>query len=425
MEKCPGDFLQILEERGFLYQCTHKKELQEYFAQPRKMYIGFDATANSLHVGSLLPLMVLRWAKECGHHPILLLGGGTTQVGDPSEKDATRKMLQEDTIDSFAEGIRESIGQVLPLGEISVLNNKEWLPHLKYLPFLREFGALFSVNAMLSFESVKRRLDRDQPLSFLEFNYMVCQAYDFYVLAKEQECLVQAGGSDQWGNIVSGIDLIRRKLSKQAFGFTVPLLQNSKGEKMGKTAQGAVWLSKEKLNPYDYWQYWRNVMDEDIERFLKLFTMLSLEEISRVTQNENPNDAKKILADEATGLLHGPEVLQEIRKMVVQLEQSSEPFIVDGVDEKGNLKVTSELPVFQQSISSLEEPQSLIDVIHAVRPDMSKGSLRRMVRDGGLRLNGDKILDELFMITRDVVGRGLLHVRCGKKQHILIQFVYS
>lgn len=422
-------FLSILEERGFLHQCTHREEMVQFFAEkPRKVYIGFDATADSLHVGSLLPLMVLRWAYLCGHHPVVLLGGGTTQVGDPSEKDETRKILDLETIDRFSEGICKSIGSILPLNDpnISVLNNKDWLPSLSYLPFLREIGAHFSVNAMLSFESVKRRLDREQPLSFLEFNYMLCQAYDFLFLAEKHDCFVQAGGSDQWGNIVSGVDLIRRKINKKSYGFTMPLLQNSKGAKMGKTVQGAVWLSPEKLKPYDYWQYWRNVTDEDVERFLRLFTMLSLEEISDVMAQNNPNTAKKTLANAATALLHGEESLQDILKTVRHLEETDKPFFVEGFDAKNNAIVKTELDIFPLPYSNLREPRLLVDLVHEAQPSLSKSHVRRVMREGGVYLDGQRVEDiDVTVFQESIKPPFLLHVKIGKKQHILIQVMHE
>ena len=305
-------FLKTATERGFIHQCTDEQALDELASKgPIRAYIGFDATADSLHAGSLVSIMLLRLLQRSGHKPIVLMGGGTTKVGDPSGKDEQRQLLDEAQIDANIQGIRRIFENFLTFGDgptdAVMVNNADWLDGLQYIPFLREYGRHFSVNRMLGFDSVKLRLDREQPLSFLEFNYMVLQAYDFLELSRRQDCILQMGGSDQWGNIVAGIELTHKCDHRQLYGLTTPLLTTSSGAKMGKTASGAIWLNQERLSAYDYWQYWRNTEDADVGRFLKLFTDLPMDEIARLEALEGAevNEAKKILANEATKLCHG------------------------------------------------------------------------------------------------------------------------
>ena len=312
MSAYKSDFLNILAERGFIHQVSEPEALDARAKSgPITAYIGFDCTAASLHVGSLLPIMMLYWLQQTGHCPIALMGGGTTRVGDPSGKDETRRVLTDQAIDENLKGIRAVFSKFLKFedagGNAIMSNNADWLNKLNYIDFLRDVGRHFSVNRMLSFDSVKLRLERQQELSFLEFNYMVLQAYDFVELNKRYDCILQMGGSDQWGNIVNGIDLGRRMLNTQLFALTSPLITTSSGAKMGKTAAGAVWLNADLVSPYDYWQYWRNTEDGDVVRFLKLFTVLPLDEIARLAalKDNAINEAKKILATEATALVHG------------------------------------------------------------------------------------------------------------------------
>src|SRR4249919_3358188 len=312
MSAYKSDFLNVLAERGFIHQVSEPDALDQLAkSQPITAYIGFDCTAASLHVGSLLPIMMLYWLQQTGHRPIALMGGGTTRVGDPSGKDESRRILTDEMIDENLAGIRAIFSKFLKFegagGNAIMANNADWLNKLNYIDFLRDVGRHFSVNRMLSFDSVKLRLDRQQELSFLEFNYMVLQAYDFVELNKRYNCILQMGGSDQWGNIINGIDLGRRMANARLFALTAPLITTSSGAKMGKTAAGAVWLNAKLLSPYDYWQYWRNTDDGDVTRFLKLFTVLPLDEISRLAalKGQELNEAKKVLATEATALVHG------------------------------------------------------------------------------------------------------------------------
>src|SRR5579863_3707738 len=312
MSRAPAPFLTAAEVRGYVHQCTDRAALDARLAQGlASAYIGFDCTADSLHVGSLVQIMLLRLWQRCGHRPIVLMGGGTTKIGDPSGKDETRKLLSEEEIDRNKASIRRVFERFLTFGsgpsDAIMVDNADWLDRLSYIPFLREYGRHFSVNRMLTFDSVRLRLEREQPLTFLEFNYMVLQSYDFLELSRRHDCVMQMGGSDQWGNIVSGVELARRIDNRTLFGLTTPLLSTASGAKMGKTAQGAVWLTEDRLSAYDYWQFWRNTEDGDVGRFLRLFTDLPVEEIERLERlpGSEINDAKRILATEATALCHG------------------------------------------------------------------------------------------------------------------------
>lgn len=317
-----SDLLVTLQQRGFLYQLTHPQALDDAFRLGKvTAYCGFDATASSLHVGNLLALMVSRWMQALGHNPILLLGGGTSKVGDPSWRDSARSLLTDEIIQSNIQGIKGNLCQLLSFeGENSarLVNNADWLDALQYIAFLREIGVHFSVNRMLSLEHVSSRLEKDEPLSFIEFNYLLMQSYDFLKLYQEYGCTLQWGGSDQWGNIVSGVDLVRRHVQGQVFGLTMPLTTLKDGSKMGKTAQGAVWMNADLLSPYAYWQFWRNVDDGDVVRFLKLYTMVDMDDIQRFSQAEGEalNEAKTLLADRATELIHGAACLEGIHRMV-------------------------------------------------------------------------------------------------------------
>ncbi|HLD96064.1 MAG TPA: tyrosine--tRNA ligase, partial [Alphaproteobacteria bacterium] len=316
------DFIHLAKERGYFHQCTNEEGLKQAFSSKQVVgYIGFDATADSLHVGSLVQIMMLRLLQRCGHKPLVLMGGGTSRVGDPSFKDEARKLLALETIEANIQGIKKAFLPFIDFNNAEFVNNEEWLCHLNYMDFLRDYGRHFTINRMLSFDSVKLRLEREQPLSFLEFNYMILQGYDFLELNKRYGCVLQMGGSDQWGNIVNGIELTRKVLSKEVFGLTSPLITTSGGAKMGKTAQGAVWLNKERLSSFDYWQFWRNTDDADVGPYLRLFTELPLEEIKKLEalKDSETNEAKKVLANEATTLLHGKEGLLSIHERISSL----------------------------------------------------------------------------------------------------------
>jgi len=391
MSTYKSDFLRVLAERGFIHQVSEPEALDELAARgPITAYIGFDCTAPSLHVGSLLPIMMLHWMQQTGHRPIALMGGGTTRVGDPSGKDESRKILTDEIISDNLRSIREIFSKFLTFGsgarDAIMANNADWLNALNYIDFLRDVGRHFSVNRMLSFDSVKLRLDRQQELSFLEFNYMILQAYDFVELHKRTGCVLQMGGSDQWGNIVNGIDLGRRMLGVQLFALTSPLITTSSGAKMGKTASGAVWLKPDLVSPYDYWQYWRNTEDADVERFLKLFTVLPLNEIARLAalHGQEINDAKKVLATEATALVHGRPAAEQAQ---------------------GTARKTFEEGALAQDLPTVEIPRREIDaglgvLAGAMRAGLvsSTSDARRQVKAGGLRVNDETVTDEKMML---------------------------
>ena len=410
-------FLKTAVERGFVHQCTDQQALDTALkeSQPKTCYIGFDCTADSLHVGSLLPIMLLRWFQKSGHKPIVLMGGGTTKVGDPSGKDDARQLLDEKTIAANKASIQSVFEKFLVFGDgptdAIMVDNAEWLDSLAYIPFLRDYGRYFSVNRMLSFESVKLRLDREQPLSFLEFNYMILQAYDFVELSRRFSCILQMGGSDQWGNIVNGVELGRRADSVQLFGLTSPLITTASGAKMGKTAAGAVWLNADKQTPYDYWQFWRNTADADVGRFLRLFTDLPLADTRRleILQDNEINEAKKILATEATALCHGRAVAE------AAAITAAETF-----EQRQSAKGLPEIAVSPNELVKGIPAFSLI-----VRADLagSNGEARRLIRGGGARINDKKIRNENVLIsTEDIDSSGVLKVSVGKKRHVLIRF---
>ncbi|MGC1465609.1 MAG: tyrosine--tRNA ligase [Pseudolabrys sp.] len=416
MSAYKSDFLHILAERGFIHQISEPETL-DAMAKTGSItgYIGFDCTAASLHVGSLLPIMMLYWMQQTGHRPIALMGGGTTRVGDPSGKDESRRILTEDMINQNLSGIRAVFSKFLKFedagGNAVMANNADWLNSLNYIDFLRDVGRHFSVNRMLSFDSVKMRLDRQQELSFLEFNYMVLQAYDFVELHKRHKCVIQMGGSDQWGNIVSGIDLGRRMLSAQLFALTSPLLTTSSGAKMGKTAAGAVWLNADLLSPYDYWQYWRNTEDGDVARFLKLFTVLPLSEIERLAalKGQDVNEAKKVLATEATALVHGRAAADQAA------ETARRTF------EEGALAET--LPTVEIPRAELDKGLGVLTAF-AEKTGLvaSNGEARRQIKAGGLKVNDKAVTDEKMTLTlRDLTPEGVIKLSLGRKRHILLK----
>ena len=409
------EFLRTIAERGYLHQCTDLEGLDSAAATKSIIgYIGFDCTADSLHVGSLVPIMMLRHLQKTGNKPIVLLGGGTTKVGDPSGKDDVRKLLTDDEIGSNMDGIRRVFERFLKFGEgptdALLVNNAAWLSDLNYVDFLRDYGRHFSVNRMLSFDSVRLRLEREQPLSFLEFNYMVFQAYDFLELANRYGCVLQMGGSDQWGNIVNGVDLGRRTANKTLFGLTSPLLETASGQKMGKTASGAIWLNKERLSGYDYWQFWRNVDDADVGRFLRLFTDVPIGEIIHLESLSGAeiNEAKILLADKATALCHGAAAA------LSAADTARETF------EHGRLG--SDLPSFDLSKETLSDGIGLLDAFELGGLVKSKGEGRRLVRGGGARVNDVPVKIEDHRITADDLNdNGVVKLSAGKKRHVVLR----
>ena len=415
MTKFRSDFLRTIEARGFIHQITDAESLDDLARQGVvTAYVGYDCTAPSLHAGSLLTIMLLRHFQQSGHRPIVLMGGGTSKVGDPSGKDSQRRLLTEADIAANMAGIREVFGKFLTFGDgpgdALMVNNADWLDELSYIPFLRDYGVHFSVNRMLGFDSVKLRLDREQPLSFLEFNYMILQAYDFLELSRRHGCVLQMGGSAQWGNIVSGVDLGRRVDGQALYGLTLPLLTTASGAKMGKTEAGAVWLNEDATSPYHYWQYWRNTEDADVSRFLRLFTELPLDEIKRLEalQGEEINEAKKILAHEATVLCHGEAAANEAA------ETARRTFEEGGVG--------GALPTVEVPSADLESGIPVILLFQKAGLAASGGEARRLIRGGGARLNGEPVQDELASITHAHVGEdGAIKLSAGKKRHALIR----
>jgi tyrosyl-tRNA synthetase len=415
MSTYKSDFLNVLASRGFIHQISEPEAL-DALAHSKMItaYIGFDCTAASLHVGSLLPIMMLYWMQQTGHRPIALMGGGTTRVGDPSGKDESRKLLTDNLINENLKGIRAIFAKFLKFedagGNAVMANNADWLNALNYIDFLRDVGRYFSVNRMLAFESVKLRLDRQQELSFLEFNYMILQAYDFVELFRRYDCVLQMGGSDQWGNIVSGIDLGRRLNNAQLFALTSPLITTSSGAKMGKTAAGAVWLNADMVSPYDYWQYWRNTEDADVTRFLKLFTVLPLDEIERLAalSGSEINEAKKVLATEATGLVHG-------RAAAEEAAATARTTFEEG-------KLSESLPTEEVARTNLENGLSVLEAYVLLHLVTSKGDARRQIRNGGLRVNDVVVTDENMTLTaKDLTPQGVIKLSLGRKRHVLLK----
>ena len=415
MTKHRSAFLQILTERGFVHQCTDLEGLDALAgAGTIVAYIGFDCTAPSLHVGSLLPIMTLRALQRSGHKPIVLMGGGTTKVGDPSGRDESRRIMSEGDIARNKAGIGRAFARYLDFGEGAtdaiMVDNQEWLDELAYIPFLRDVGRHFSVNRMLTMESVRARLDREQPLSFLEFNYMVLQSYDFVELARRYDCTLQMGGSDQWGNITSGIELARRVDGRTLYGLTTPLLTTASGAKMGKTAAGAVWLDAGLLAPYDYWQHWRNAADADIGRFLRLFTDLALDEVARLEAlgGEEINEAKKVLANEATRLCHGAAAAE------AAAETARQTFEETGSGEA--------LPTIEVPRGELAAGIPAFELLRRAGLASSGAETRRLIQGGGGRLNDRVIENELHPATLDdVTPAGTIKLSAGKKRHALVR----
>jgi len=407
-------FLRTVTERGFLHQCTDLDALDARLSGgPAVAYIGFDCTADSLHVGSLLPIMMLRHLQKSGHKPIVLMGGGTTKVGDPSGKDESRKLLTDADIARNMAGIKSVFGKFLTFGDgptdAVMVNNADWLDQLNYIAFLRDYGRHFSVNRMLAFESVKLRLEREQPLSFLEFNYMILQAYDFLELARRHNCILQMGGSDQWGNIVNGVELGRRVDNRELFGLTTPLMTTASGAKMGKTAQGAVWLNAERLSPWDYWQFWRNTEDADVGRFLRLFTELPLAEVDRLAALEGAeiNEAKKVLATEATRLAHGEAAATEAA------ETARRTF------EEGAAAET--LPSIGIPAAELAAGIPAFTLLVRAGLAASNGEARRLIKGGGARVNDAPVGEETAVIGSAQLQDGVIKLTAGKKRHVLVK----
>ena len=404
-----NDFIREFKDRGFFYQCTDEVGLSNVLNKKSiKGYIGFDCTAQSLHVGSLLQIMCLRQLQKHGHQPIVLLGGGTTRIGDPSGKDKTRKILDESEIEKNIKSIELVLKKYLNTENKKTspifVNNYSWLKELNYISFLRDIGKHFTINKMLSFDSVKLRLDREQSLSYMEFNYMILQAYDFLELNKKHNCLLQIGGSDQWGNIVNGVDLIKRYSSKEVFGLTTPLITLASGAKMGKTESGAVWLDKNLLSIYDYWQFWRNTDDRDVIKFLKMFTDLSLEKIEDI-KNENINDLKILLANEATKMLHGEietKKVEELAKFTFKENSTGEhlPSVKIGSDLIG---------------------KDIISLIEYTNNELSKSEIRRLIQNNGIKIDNEKIEDGKLLLSKKLFeNKGFIKLSVGKKKHFKI-----
>ena len=410
-----SDFLNILQERGFIHQCSDFEGLDALAAKGQATaYVGYDCTAPSLHIGNYLTMMMLYWLQQSGNKPITLMGGGTTMVGDPSGKDESRALRTVEEIEANKTSIRGVFAKVLRYGsgasDAVMLDNAEWLTKLNWIEMLRDIGRHFSVNRMLTMDSVRLRLEREQEMSFIEFNYMVCQAYDFVELSRRVGCRLQMGGSDQWGNIVNGVDLGRRMGTPQLFALTTPLLTTASGEKMGKTARGAVWLNADQFSPYDFWQYWRNVEDADVVKFLKLFTILPMSEIARLEalQGAEVNEAKKVLATEATALLHGRDAANAAS------ETARQTF------EEG--AISQSLPTATVPRSILENGLSVLEAYVLLHLAISKGEARRQIRNGGLRVNDLVVVDENMTLTpANLTPEGVIKLSVGKKRHVLLR----
>ena len=414
MARFKSDFITTMVERDYLHQCTDLETLDARAANGIvTAYIGFDCTAPSLHVGSLVQIMMLRQLQLCGHRPVVLMGGGTTKVGDPSGKDEQRQLLTDDEIDANMSGIKDIFSNYLRFGDgptdAVIINNDDWLEELAYIPFLRDYGRHFSVNRMLGFDSVRLRLEREQPLSFLEFNYMILQAYDFLELYRRMNCTLQMGGSDQWGNIVSGVELARRSDGAECYGLTTPLITLASGAKMGKTAEGAMWLYSEMASPYDFWQFWRNTEDGDVGRFLRLFTELPLDEIVRLEALEGAeiNEAKKVLADQATTLCHGAAAAKAAGETARQTFE-------EGIAGAG-------LPTFEISRTELEDGKPVFQLLVEAEVSASNSEARRLIKGGGCRVNDVPVKGELDVVSlADLDDQGRIKLSAGRKRHALI-----
>ena len=407
-----NSFLSEMRSRGYLNQCTDLENLEKISKDKSiKAYIGFDCTAPSLHVGSLLQIMLLRLMQRHGHQPIVLLGGGTTLIGDPSGKDSTRKILKQKDIKKNILSIKKLFEKLLPAKNKKIkpifVDNYQWLSKLKYIDFLREIGKHFTINKMLSFDSVKLRLDREQSLSYMEFNYMILQAYDFLELNKTKNCMLQIGGSDQWGNIVNGVDLIKRYSSKSVYGLTTPLITLASGAKMGKTEKGAIWLDKKLLSSFDYWQFWRNTDDRDVIKFLKMFTDIQIEKIHKI-KNSDINDLKILLANSATELLHG-------KKLSDKAESTAKNIFVKGL-------VGDQLPTVKLSKSNFESNLNIIELVFKSKLLTSKNEIRRMIKNKGIKINNKTIEDEKFAISKQNFNEEkILKLSIGKKKHVVFK----
>ena len=405
-------FLKEFTERGYFFQCTNEQDLSKLLDNSKiKGYIGFDCTAQSLHVGSLLQIMCLRLLQKHGHQPIVLLGGGTTRIGDPSGKDKTRAILDEKTIEKNILNIKKIFKTFLDSKNKNTkpifVNNYKWLKELNYISFLRDIGKHFTINKMLSFDSVKLRLEREQSLSYMEFNYMILQAYDFLELNNKKNCLLQIGGSDQWGNIVNGVDLIKRYSNNQAYGLTTPLITLSSGAKMGKTESGAIWLDKKLLSPYDYWQFWRNTDDKDVLKFLKIFTDIELQEIEKI-KNKNINELKILLANLCTEMLHGD------KQSKLSEETAKKTF------EEKSLGLG--LPIVKINQNQIDQKINIINLIVLSKLEVSKSETRRIIKNNGVKINNVTINDEKFLITNNLFdNEKKLKLSLGKKRHVKVE----
>lgn len=409
-----SDFLRVMQERGYIHQTTDMEGLDQSLLEgPVTAYVGFDCTAPSLHIGNLVSIMMLRRLQQSGHKPIALFGGGTTRIGDPSGKDESRKLLTDDVIQSNMDGIATVFERLLTFGDGPTdavrLNNADWLDSLGYIDLLREVGPHFTVNRMLTFDSVKLRLDREQPLTFLEFNYMILQAYDFRELKRRFGCTLQMGGSDQWGNIVNGMELIRRMDGGSSFGLTTPLITTADGRKMGKTADGAMWLNEAQLPSYDYWQFWRNTHDADVGKFLKLFTDLPMDEIARLETlgGSEINEAKKILANEATKMVRGEEAAR------IAAKTAEETFAQGGAG--------AGLPTHTVSAADLDSGIGLLGAVVTLGLAASNGDVRRLIKQGGMKINDQRVDDAARILTADDLTDGQIKLSAGKKKHGLLR----
>ncbi|RWM89215.1 MAG: tyrosine--tRNA ligase [Mesorhizobium sp.] len=415
MSAFKSDFLRIMSERGFIHQISDDGGLDQLFARETvTAYVGYDATATSLHIGNLISATMLYWLQETGHRPIALMGGGTSMIGDPSFRDDQRKLLTPEAIATNIEGIKRIFGRILRFGDgpndAIMVNNADWLMKLNYVEFLRDVGRHFSVNRMLTFDSVKLRLEREQSLSFLEFNYMILQGYDFVELSRRYGCRLQMGGSDQWGNIISGVDLGHRMDTPQLYALTTPLLTTSSGAKMGKSAKGAVWLNGDLYSPYDFWQYWRNTEDADVTRFLKIFTRLPLSEIARLAAlgGSEINEAKKVLATETTAIVHGREAAEQAE------ETARKTF------EEGALAET--LPTVEVGKADLESGVGILSLFVTAGLAASNGEARRHIQGGAVRLNDQSVSDDRRLVTLEDLGpEQVVKLSLGKKKHVLVR----
>ena len=410
-----NDFLQEMQDRGYLNQCTDLDKLAEICNRKSiSGYIGFDCTASSLHVGSLLQIMILKLMQKYGHKPIVLLGGGTTLIGDPSGKDATRKILNQKEISNNIKSIKKVFNKILDNSNKKIapvfVDNANWLTKLNYIEFLRDTGSHFTINKMLTFDSVKLRLDREQSLSYMEFNYMILQAYDFYQLFKNNKCILQIGGSDQWGNIINGVDLIRRKLQKEAYGLTSPLITLASGAKMGKTEKGAIWLNEDQYSPYDYWQFWRNTDDRDVKRFLNFFTEIETKEVDKIVLKEkNINNLKILLANEATKILHG--------------ETASKKAEQTARDTFAGFGLGSDLPQIKVKLKEVKKGINFLDFISNNKILASKSEARRAINNKGFKVNDIIVEDEKKIIGLKDFKNKVLKLSFGKKKHYLVKII--